>query len=55
MPGPIGAILAVPVAIIIQAILASNEETRWLAYMMGSGKKPFESGTEPDLSLEGGA
>jgi predicted PurR-regulated permease PerM len=46
--GPIGAILAVPMAIIVQAILASREETRWLAYMMGSGKEPFESGVEPD-------
>jgi predicted PurR-regulated permease PerM len=46
--GPIGAILAVPMAIIVQAILASREETRWLAYMMGSGKEPFESGAEPD-------
>jgi predicted PurR-regulated permease PerM len=46
--GPIGAILAVPMALIIQAILASREETRWLAYMMGSGKEPFESRAEPD-------
>ena len=52
--GPIGAILAVPLAITLQAILASREETRWLAYMMGSGKEPFESGAEPDLNGEGG-
>jgi predicted PurR-regulated permease PerM len=49
--GPIGAILAVPMAIIIQAILDSREETRWLAYMMGSGKEPFESGAEPDRNV----
>jgi predicted PurR-regulated permease PerM len=39
--GPIGAILAVPMSIIVQAILNSRDETRWLAYMMGSGKEPF--------------
>jgi hypothetical protein len=26
-----------PMTIIVQAILDSREETRWLAYMMGSG------------------
>lgn len=52
--GPIGAILAVPMALIIQAILASREETRWLAYMMGTGKEPFESGAEPDPNVDGG-
>ena len=46
--GPIGAILAVPMAIIVQAILNSREETRWLAYIMGSGKEPFEPETESD-------
>jgi AI-2 transport protein TqsA len=39
--GPIGAILSVPMTIIVQAILDSREETRWLAYMMGSGSKPY--------------
>ncbi|MFC2046057.1 hypothetical protein ACFLTC_00865 [Chloroflexota bacterium] len=46
-----GAILAVPLAIIAQAILASREEIRWLAYMMGSGKEPFESGAESDQDV----
>lgn len=40
--GPIGAILAVPMAIIVQAGLGSRKETRWLAYMMGTGSEPFE-------------
>ena len=44
--GPIGAILAVPMSIIIQSIFDSREETRWLAYLMGSGSEPFE----PDLA-----
>jgi predicted PurR-regulated permease PerM len=40
--GPIGAILAVPMSMVIQAILVSNEDTRWMAYLMGSGKDPFD-------------
>lgn len=46
--GPIGAILAVPMAIIVQAILDSREQTRWMAYMMGSGSEPYEPEKEPD-------
>jgi predicted PurR-regulated permease PerM len=46
--GPIGAILAVPMSIIVQAILNSRKETRWLAYMMGSGEKPFNPEKEFD-------
>lgn len=48
--GPIGAILAVPMAIIIQAVLDSRKETRWLAYMMGSGSEPFKP--EADLGKD---
>jgi predicted PurR-regulated permease PerM len=40
--GPIGAILAVPMSIVIQAVLNNREETRWLAYLMGSGDEPYE-------------
>ena len=54
--GPIGAILAVPMAIIVQSILNSREETRWAAYLMGSGSEPFrpagaggEDELEPDV------
>jgi predicted PurR-regulated permease PerM len=46
--GPIGAILAVPMAMIVQAILESREETRWLAYMMGDGSEPFNREEELD-------
>ena len=28
-------------SIIVQAVLASREETRWLAYLMGTGQEPF--------------
>ena len=48
--GPIGAILAVPMSIIVQAILNSRDDTRWLAYMMGSGQEPYNP--EEDLGLE---
>jgi predicted PurR-regulated permease PerM len=48
--GPIGAILAVPMAIIIQAVFASREETRWVAYLMGSGKEPYQQEVEPSQS-----
>ena len=46
--GPIGAILAVPMAIIVQAIFNSRPETRWLGYIMGSGSEPFNPEAEPD-------
>jgi AI-2 transport protein TqsA len=50
--GPIGAILAVPIAIIVKAILESRKETRWLAYLMSNGSEPFKLETEhvPDVS-----
>jgi AI-2 transport protein TqsA len=44
--GPTGAILAVPMAIIIQAVFNSRPETRWLGYLMGSGSEPFNPGAE---------
>jgi AI-2 transport protein TqsA len=46
--GPIGAILAVPMAIVVQAVLDSRPETRWLGYLMGSGEEPFNPGAELD-------
>lgn len=51
--GPIGAILAVPMAIVVQSILDRREETRWMAYMMGSGSEPYEPEREPEpIALE---
>ncbi|MGD9317930.1 MAG: AI-2E family transporter, partial [Anaerolineae bacterium] len=46
--GPIGAILAVPMSIILQTIFDSREETRWLAYLMGSGEEPFQPEEEAE-------
>ncbi len=40
--GPIGAILAVPMSMIVQAIFDSRENTRWVAYLMGSGAEPYQ-------------
>jgi predicted PurR-regulated permease PerM len=40
--GPIGAIVAVPIALLIQTILASRTETNWIAYLMGEGHEPFK-------------
>jgi predicted PurR-regulated permease PerM len=50
--GPIGAILAVPMSIVIQSVLHSREETRWLAYLMGSGDDPYEPGPGAGPSAE---
>jgi predicted PurR-regulated permease PerM len=52
--GPIGAILAVPMAIIIQSVFANREETRWMAYLMGSGEEPYDADAEPGPDVEGG-
>lgn len=46
--GPIGAILAVPMAMAVQSIFDSSKETRWLAYMMGNGSEPFQAGLDTD-------
>lgn len=40
--GPIGAIVAVPIALLVQAILSSRKETSWLAYLMGDGQDTFK-------------
>jgi len=37
-------------SIIVQALLASREETRWLAYLMGMGQEPFRP--EEDLVMD---
>ena len=42
--GPIGAIVAVPIALLIQAILGSRPETSWLAYLMGDGHESYNPG-----------
>ena len=49
--GPIGAILAVPMAIIIQAVFANREETRWMAYLMGSGEEPYDPEQESNQGI----
>lgn len=46
--GPIGVIVAVPIALLIQTILASRTETNWIAYLMGEGHEPFKPEIEND-------
>jgi predicted PurR-regulated permease PerM len=46
--GPIGAILAVPMSMLIQAILDSREESRWMAYLMSDGSVPFRPEADHD-------
>ena len=46
--GPIGAILSVPMALLIRTILDSRKETRWIAYLMGDGQEPFNPAVEDD-------
>jgi len=36
--GPVGMLLSVPLTITVKIILASNEQTRWLAILLGDGK-----------------
>jgi predicted PurR-regulated permease PerM len=50
--GPIGAISAVPIAMIVKATLESRKETLWLAYLMGDGSKPFKQETEHVSDVE---
>jgi predicted PurR-regulated permease PerM len=47
--GPIGAILAVPMSIILQAVFNSRQQTQWLGYLMGTGKDPFDPEGDPGL------
>jgi predicted PurR-regulated permease PerM len=50
--GPIGAILSIPMTMFVQALLESREQTRWMAYLLGDGSKPYESTAEGDSAEE---
>ena len=41
--GPVGAILSVPMTMIVRLALEFSENTRGLAYLMGTGKHPFRA------------
>jgi len=47
--GPVGAILSVPMTMIVRLALESADATRGLSYLISSGKRPFK----PDLISEG--
>lgn len=44
--GPVGAILSVPMTMIVRLSLEFSEGTKGLAYLMSSGKHPFKGGSE---------
>lgn len=48
--GALGAIIAIPMTMLVQLLLESSEETRWLGYLLGTGRTPFrpEPPAEPD-------
>jgi predicted PurR-regulated permease PerM len=50
--GPFGAILAVPMAMLVQALLASREETAWMAYLMSGGQQLFTPESVPELATD---
>ena len=49
--GPVGMLLSVPLTVTAKIALDSREETRWMAYLMGSGSEPFEPEAEPDQNV----
>jgi AI-2 transport protein TqsA len=50
--GPVGAILSVPMTMIVRLALESSESTLGLSYLMSSGKHPYR---EAELSVEDAA
>ena len=50
--GPVGAILSVPMTMIVRLSLEFSESTRGLAYLVSSGKHPFHrDGVEPEEAV----
>ncbi|MCO5190484.1 MAG: AI-2E family transporter [Anaerolineae bacterium] len=53
--GSIGAILAVPIAMLVQALLASREETLWMVYLFGGGQDLYvPDAPVDDIEADGG-
>ena len=50
--GPVGAILSVPMTMIVRLALESSDSTRGLSYLISSGKHPFRA-TEAELEEVG--
>lgn len=46
--GTIGMFLSVPLTIVVKIMLESNESTRWMAIMLGTGKEAIEALNEED-------
>jgi predicted PurR-regulated permease PerM len=54
--GPVGAILSVPMTMIVRLALDSSESTRGLSYLMSSGKNPFDRApAESEQTSSGGS
>jgi len=41
--GPVGAVLSIPLTLMVQAVLENQEQTRWVAYILGDGSRPFQT------------
>ncbi len=51
--GPVGMLLCVPLTVMAKLVLESNDETRWLAVLLGSSREVRQGGPPPRLESIG--